>query len=153
MSSLSIVGMFSLANGHREQVPSAQAKSTTYIVYDSIISCPDQTGVDVQIHHFSPNILPDNTVTLVIGKVAFLLSTPASPSPHVLLLTMHFFSFPGDSASEEYDTNLPDFLHPIIFGVGHVSGVGRTTESPRTFTVSTSSYISGASIASESSIT
>jgi len=86
MSSLSIVAMFSLANGRHEQVSSAQVKSTTYIVYDSSISCPDQTGVDVQIHHFSPNILPDNTVALVICKVAFPLSTTASPSPFAGLL-------------------------------------------------------------------
>jgi len=151
MTSLSIVGMFSLANGHREQISSSQTKSTTYIVYDSSISCPDDTGVDLQIRHFSPNVLPDNTVALIVGKVAFPCCTTASPplaSPHAVLVTMHFFVFPGDPSSEEYDGTLPDFLHPIVFGVGHVSNVGRSTESPRSFTISTSSYISGTSIPS-----
>ena len=73
---------------------------------------------------------------------------PPLASPHAVLLTMHFFAFPGDSSSEEYDGTLPDFLHPIVFGVGHVSNVGRSTESPRSFTISTSSYISGTSIPS-----
>jgi len=146
MSSLSIIGMFSLANGPCEQI-SSQMKSTTYIVYDSSISCPDNMGVDnIQIRHFSPNVLPNDIVALIIEKVAFPSSSPTSTSQHTLLLTMQFFSFPGDVSSEKYDTSLPNFLHPIIFGIGHISSVGHSTESPRTFTISTSLYISGTSI-------
>ena len=72
MLSPSIVGMFYLSNSHREQISSSQTKSTTYAIYDSSISCPGETGIDV----------------------------PCNSSP--------------SSSSDEYDTSLPDILHPVI---------------------------------------
>jgi hypothetical protein len=95
MSCLNVVGLFSLANGRHEQISTSPAKSTTYVVYDSSLSCPDQSSTDVQIRHFSStgSILPNDTVALVIGKLAF----PSSPSALAVIVTMQFFDFPGDA--------------------------------------------------------
>jgi len=128
------MGVFSLTNGRREQI-SSQTKSTTYIVYNSsILWCrhPDssflfQCSAKWYRHsHYWKSGIP-------------LLLT--STSQHALLLTMQLFSFPGNASSEEYHTSLPNFLHPIIFGVSHISSVGHSTKSPRTFTISMCTYL------------
>jgi len=150
MSSLSVIEMFSLANGHCEQISSSSTKSTKYIVYDSSISCPDDTEVDLQICHFSSKILPDNTVTLIVRKVAFPCCTSVSPHlglPHGMLLKSNhaLFCISWRFIIRGIQQNI---LHPMVFGIGHVSNIGHFTEASRTFTISTSSYISGTSIPS-----
>ena len=61
----------------------------------------------------------------------------------VVLLTLQLFAFPRNASSDEYDNNLPNFQHPMVFGIGHVNALSAASETRRFFTVTTSSYISG----------
>lgn len=141
---LTLMGLFALGNGRKETIATGPSKNTTYIVYDSVLRAADDTGCAIQIRHFSLDPpVPNETVALIVAKAAF----PGGVDSMPLLLTLQFFAIPGDVTSEEYDENLPDFHHPVLFGIGHVASLAALGESPRHFTVTTSSYISGTSIA------
>lgn len=141
---LTLMGLFALGNGHKETISTGPNKTTSYLVYNSTLRAADDTGCAVQIRHFSLEApLPNETVALIVTKAAF----PGGFDSMPLLLTLQFFALPGDVTSEQYDESLPDFRHPILFGIGHVASLAAVSETPRHFTVTTSSYISGTSIA------
>ena len=141
---LTLMGLFALGNGHKESISTGPSKTTSYIVYDSTLRAMDDTGCAIQIRHFSLDPpVPNDTVALIVAKAAF----PAGVDSIPLLLTLQFFVLPGDITSDEYDENLPDFRHPVLFGIGHVASLAAVGESPCHFTLNMSSYISGTSIA------
>ena len=80
---------------------------------------------------------PNETVALIVAKAA---SPATGGGQGVILLTLQFFSFPGDVSSDDYDNNLPDFRHPMAFGIVSALSAQASGEPCRFFTAS---YISG----------
>jgi len=143
MSSLTVVGLFSLAQGR--QIKSEGTRSTTYTHYSSAWRCSNLTDAPVDIRIFSPgadSIMSDFTTILLIGNV-FIPSGPGT----ILIDATHTFPFPGDpNYADAYDRHIPECLYPFVFVTGHVhslSSDGDLYETCRWITIATSSYIRG----------
>jgi len=143
MSALSVIGYFSLLNGHVEKA-SDGLKSTSYVHYSSAWPCSDGSNPPVNIRIFSiaDHILADYTTALIIGNFHI-----PSLSGDILLDVIHMFPVPGDPLdSENYDKSLPDFLYPFVHVIGHVNAVSTKTDlfnCCKWFTVTASAFVRG----------
>ena len=143
MSSLSVVGFFSLVSGHVVKSP-APSKSTSYVHYSSAWTSSDGSSVPVDIRVFSigDHILADYTTALIIGN--FYIPETSHP---ILIDSTHIYPVPGDPLDvESYEKSQPDFLYPLVHVVGHVtivSGDNDLFDNRKWFMARVSAYIRG----------
>jgi hypothetical protein len=148
MSSLIFVGVFALKDGRRVQLPytkrSGEQSSREYSHYSTAVVCrqPPELPAELRIYSRSNDIIfPDDTAALIIAK-AYI--PPGDTAGDLLLDALNVAPFPGNPASDDYDVALPDFLWPLIFGLGTVSGpCGELPEGKASFPVTMSEYVRG----------
>jgi len=142
MSSLTVVGLFSLAQGRQIKSEGMRSGSTTCTHYSSAWRCSNLTDAPVDIRIFSPgadSIMSDYTTVLLIGNV-FIPSGLGT----ILIDATHTFPFPGDlNYADTYDLQIRECLYPFVFVTGPLSSDGDLYETCRWITIATSSYIQG----------
>ena len=146
MSSYSIFGFFELVHGRHVDTETKEEDGSLAITYhdyyESCVICSDNVSMPVEICKYSPAkeaILQDNTVAYVVAKV----NVPAgNGSSTILLEAWHVTPVPGDPASENYNASIPDFIRPIVVGLGIVAaGHDGAAGGAVTFSVTVSDYI------------
>ena len=80
--------------------------------------------------------------------MAFLVAKayipPGNIAGNVLLEAVHVAPLPGDPSEDSYDDHLPDFAHPLVFGLGTVTAaVDNLPDGRISFPVSLSDYVRG----------
>lgn len=165
MTSCNVVGLFPLINGRRVSVLKND-KTHYFHQYETTITCLNDHRIPAVIRVYSPpnDVIsaPDNSLALVCALAAFKTNSP------VLLDAFIFFVLPGDPTSPSYSVSLsfilhfqssntlqdnaPDFIHPLLYVIGHVSGapysLNDLTEekfaASRAFQVTTADFVQGA---------
>jgi len=142
MSSLSIVGFFSLRGGHVPPAPaSAARKTTTYAFYSSHIIRLYNPHTSVELRSFLPpreSPFPDHTVAFIHGN----LFIPDSMDCKILLDTVHIVPVPGNPADRELcSAHPPNFRSSLIVAVGHVTADVMRTPVPHVVRVLASVYV------------
>ena len=141
MSSLTIVGFFSLCGGHVSPAPASARKTTTFAFYSSHIIFLDNSDTLVEVRSFLPPrefSFPDHTVAFIHGN----LFIPDSMDCKILLDTVHIVPVPGNPADREiYNAHLPNFWSPLIVAVCHVTTDVMKTPVPHAVRVLASSYV------------
>ncbi|KAJ2929035.1 hypothetical protein H1R20_g8058, partial [Candolleomyces eurysporus] len=147
--SLSVIfGIFALTGG---QVICAPSKSTpsrsySYIMYDTTVQFLKGQVMPASLHVYQEPgtvVLPPNTVVVLIAKFAPLSPSNASAPNIALLDAIQLFPFPGNPSDPAYQTHIPNFNHPFIFGVGNVLAPAQVLPDgqSRMFNVSIPDYI------------
>jgi hypothetical protein len=149
MSSLILVGIFSVKDGHRVQTTytkrSGETGYATYVHYTTAVECRQPPLLPAELRVFTRledlTIYPDKTVALIVAKGYI---PPGDVTGDLLLDALHFAPFPGDPSSLDYDSTLPHFLWPLIFGLGTVSGPSKElADQNYSFPISLSEYVRG----------
>jgi hypothetical protein len=150
MSSCCVVGFFCLARGNRIRVnrpnrngntrSTSSSTGTWYAHYDTTIACLKDTFCPVDLRVYCPltdDILPDNSVAFVIGKVFIQTGEQRS-----LIDAIHLNVFPGDVSCPTYQSTVPQFTYSFVYGIGSVSGEHQVlNDRSRVFPVSISEYL------------
>ncbi|KAH9972926.1 hypothetical protein BJV77DRAFT_1130687 [Russula vinacea] len=128
MSSCEITGFFCVARGNRLRVnkpirgpsPTSASAGTWYALYDSTVSCMNDSFASAELRVYSPPseaIHPDGSIVFVIGKA--FIQTGQNRS---LIDVSHMHVLPGDVTSPDYQDRAPGFRHSFVSAIGSVCG-------------------------------
>ena len=131
MSSCSIFGFFELVHGRHMDTETKRGDGSLAIThhnyYESCVICSNNVLMLAKICKYSP------------AKVNI---SAGNGSSTILLKAWHVTPVPGNPASENYNASIPDFIRPIVVGLGivaasHDGAAGGAV----TFSVTVSDYI------------
>ena len=133
-------------NGHRVETQNKKMDGsivvTNHDVYTSCVICSDSISMPAEVRKYSTSkdiILQDKTVAYIVAK----LNVPPAGGP-ILIEAWHVAPVPGDPSSDEYNSHIPDFLRPIVVGLGVVAaGPDALPGGAVTFPVTVSDYVRG----------
>lgn len=148
MSSCEITGFFCVARGNRLRVnkpirgpsPTSASAGTWYALYDSTVSCMNDSFASAELRVYSPPseaIHPDGSIVFVIGKA--FIQTGQNRS---LIDVSHMHVLPGDVTSPDYQDRAPGFRHSFVSAIGSVCGEHNVLDDrSRVFPVAVSEYV------------
>ena len=148
MSCCEITGFFCIARGNRLRInkplrgPSASTASTGtwYALYDSTISCVNESFASAELRVYSPPsevIHPDGSIVFVIGKSFIQTGQNCS-----LIDVSHMHVLPSDISSPDYQDRAPGFSHSFVSCIGLVCGEHNVLDDrSRVFPVAISEYV------------